>query len=72
MRDSGLDVKGLIAIFTYGFKVADDNFNQANCPYVTLTNYEFLIEEALKKEYITENDLGSLREWKEHPESWQK
>ena len=72
LRDSGLDVKGLIAIFTYGFKVADDNFNQANCPYVTLTNYEFLIEEALKKEYITENDLGSLREWKEHPESWQK
>jgi orotate phosphoribosyltransferase len=72
LRDSGLDVKGLIAIFTYGFKVADDNFTEANCPYVTLTNYEFLIEEALKKDYITENDLGSLREWKEYPESWKK
>lgn len=72
LKNAGMDVKGLIAIFTYGFKVADENFKAAGCPYVTLTNYEFLIEEALKKEYITENDLGSLREWRDHPESWKK
>lgn len=72
LKGAGLDVKGLIAIFTYGFKVADENFKASQCPYITLTNYDFLIEEALKKEYITNNDMDSLREWKDKPESWKK
>jgi orotate phosphoribosyltransferase len=72
LKDAGMDVKGLIAIFTYGFKVADENFKKAQCPYVTLTNYDFLVEEALKKDYISENDLLSLREWKDHPDTWKK
>jgi orotate phosphoribosyltransferase len=72
LKAAGLDVKGLIATFTYGFKVADDNFKKANCPYITLTNYDFLVEEALKKSYINENDLQSLREWKDQPENWKK
>jgi len=72
LKFAGLDVKGLIATFTYGFKVADDNFKKVNCPYITLTSYDFLVEEALKKSYITENDLKSLREWKDQPESWKK
>jgi orotate phosphoribosyltransferase len=72
LKSAGLDVKGLIATFTYGFKVADDNFKKVNCPYITLTSYDFLVEEALKKSYITENDLKSLREWKDQPESWKK
>jgi orotate phosphoribosyltransferase len=70
LKDVGLEIKGLIATFTYGFKVADENFNKANCPYVTLTNYDFLVEEALKRSYISENDLLSLREWKDQPETW--
>ena len=72
LKAAGLDIKGLIATFTYGFKVADDNFKRANCPYITLTNYDFLVEEALKKSYINENDLQSLREWKDQPENWKK
>lgn len=72
LKAAGLDVKGLIATCTYGFKVADDNFKRANCPYITLTNYDFLVEEALKKSYINENDLQSLREWKDQPENWKK
>lgn len=72
LKAAGMDVKGLIATFTYGFKVADDNFKKTNCPYITLTNYDFLVEEALKKSYINENDLQSLREWKDQPENWKK
>jgi orotate phosphoribosyltransferase len=72
LKIAGLDVKGLVATFTYGFKIADEKFKEANCPYVTLTSYDFLIEEALRKEYITENDLQSLREWKDQPETWKK
>jgi orotate phosphoribosyltransferase len=72
LKNAGMDVKGLIAIFTYGFKVAEENFVQANCPYVTLTNYDFMLEEALKKDYITQKDVSSLREWKNQPEIWKK
>lgn len=72
LKEAGMEVKGLIAIFTYGFKVAEENFKNANCPYVTLTNYDFMIEEALKKDYITKKDIGSLRSWKDQPEIWRK
>lgn len=72
LKAVGLEVKGLIAIFTYDFKIADENFKAADCPYVTLTNYDFLIEEALKKKYVTNNDLESLRKWKDNPEIWKK
>ena len=70
LRDAGCNVKGMVAIFTYGFKEAVDNFKQANCPLITLSNYHILIEEALKNNYITEKDLASLRKWREAPDKW--
>lgn len=72
LQEAGLDVKGLIATFSYGFKVAEENFQKANCPFVTLTNYELMIESALKKEYVTEADMESLKQWKEDPANWLK
>ncbi len=72
LREVGLDVRGLVATFTYGFNVAEEQFRQQACSFVTLTNYDYLIEEALKEEYITEKDLISLREWKENPSEWKK
>ena len=72
LREAGMQVKGLVAIFTYGFKIAEENFRNADCPYVTLSNYDFLIEQALNLEYITEEKLDTLREWKESPDTWKK
>lgn len=72
LKDGGLDVKGLVATFTYGFKLAEENFDAINCPFVTLTNYDYLIEQALKKKYIADKDIESLKDWKEEPESWLK
>jgi orotate phosphoribosyltransferase len=72
LQEAGLEVKGLIATFSYGFKVAEENFQKANCPFVTLTNYELMIESALKKEYVTEADMESLKQWKEDPANWLK
>src|SRR5215217_6504173 len=46
LRNAGCEVKGLVAIFTYDFDVAKTNFAQAACPYETLTNYDFLMEQA--------------------------
>jgi orotate phosphoribosyltransferase len=70
LREAGCEVKGLVAIFTYGFEVATKNFEEAECPYVTLTDYDHLIDQALKLEYINESDVQSLKEWKNAPDSW--
>ena len=70
LREAGCEVKGLVAIFTYGFEIANDNFKNAKCNFETLTNYEFLIEQALKQESITSSDLDSLKEWRDNPSTW--
>src|SRR3978361_1402614 len=57
LRDAGYDVAGLAAIFTYGFDVATNNFKQANCPFVTLSNYNALIKYASENQYILSKDI---------------
>ncbi|MNU79872.1 Orotate phosphoribosyltransferase [compost metagenome] len=70
LREAGLEVRGLVAIFTYGFEVAINNFANAECPFVTLTDYDHLIDQALKSDYVTMADVNSLREWKINPDNW--
>ena len=72
LREADLDVKGLIAIFTYGFDIANQNFINAECPYITLTNYDIMLNIALDNNLISEADLTSLRQWKENPSKWKK
>ena len=72
LRKADLDVKGLIAIFSYGFDIANQNFVKAECPYVTLTNYDIMLNKALDNNLISEADLTSLRQWKENPGKWKK
>jgi orotate phosphoribosyltransferase len=70
LKEAGLDVRGLAAIFTYGFKIAQDNFKKAGCPFITLTDYTILIEQALKSNYISQNDLTHLQNWRDNPSEW--
>ncbi len=70
LKEAGLDVRGLAAIFTYGFKVAQDSFKKAGCPFITLTDYSVLIEQALKSNYISQNDLNHLQNWRDNPSEW--
>ncbi len=72
LREAKLDVKGLVAIFTYGFKVAQDNFTNAQCPYRTLTNYDILLDHAKSTNLISTEEARSLLEWKSDPQSWKK
>jgi orotate phosphoribosyltransferase len=72
LRDFGCNVLGMAAIFTYGFDVAKDNFTEKNCKLITLSDYENLLELASKKEYISENDINSLSEWRNSPSTWLK
>ena len=70
LREKGCNVKGMAAIFTYGFDEASQNFKKAKCNLKTLTDYNTLIETALTKEYITEKELESLKQWRANPSAW--
>ena len=72
LRNAGCKITGMAAIFSYGFEIANNNFKKANCPLLTLTNYKILIKQALTTNYITENDIQSLNQWREAPESWKQ
>ncbi|MDF2437046.1 MAG: orotate phosphoribosyltransferase [Bacteroidota bacterium] len=72
LREAGCEVKGMAAIFTYGFKNAEDNFKTAKCKLLTLSNYDTLVKQALQSKYITEKDLKSLQEWRLNPAEWGK
>jgi orotate phosphoribosyltransferase len=68
--EQGIEVVGMIAIFTYGFKTADENFAEKNLKLVTLSNYNYLIDEALKQDYVKPADVESLKKWRRNPAKW--
>lgn len=70
LRDAELDVRGLVAIFTYGFDIAHENFANAECPYVTLSDYNSMIAEALDSNLISQDDMDSLKRWRDNPSAW--
>jgi len=70
LRDAGASVKGMVAIFTYGLQKAEDNFEKANCQLVTLSDYDTLVNIATQSEYISNNDLLSLMDWRKDPPAW--
>jgi orotate phosphoribosyltransferase len=61
---------GMVAIFTYDFDIAKEAFQEANVELHTLTDYHALLQQALKKEYITEEQLKTLKVWRESPAAW--
>lgn len=72
LRDAGCDVKGMAAIFTYGFPKAAESFEKANCKLVTLSDYNSLLQQACDSNFIKEEDLARLVEWREAPDKWGK
>lgn len=72
LRTAGAEVIGLGAIFTYNFAKAEEAFKSANCPYFTLSDYNFLSEKALDNNYIQQEELAALKEWRENPDIWKK
>ena len=70
LKAAGANVKGMVAIFTYGFDVSVENFKKANVNLHTLGNYETLLELAVQKQYITEEEQKTLQEWSKSPSTW--
>ena len=66
----GCRIAGVLAIFTYGFQKSITAFEEADCPFQTLSNYNVLLNEAMNCEYINESDLKTLQTWNQDPAAW--
>lgn len=70
VREAGAEVLGMVAIFTYGFPVSEMAFKEHQVELTTLSNYNVLIDAALKSGYVKESDVNTLKEWRKAPEKW--
>ncbi|HHV86088.1 MAG TPA: orotate phosphoribosyltransferase [Petrimonas sp.] len=70
IRQSGSDVLGMVAVFTYGFPVAEANMKEARVELTTLTNYDAILDKALQIDYIAESEVKTLQDWRQNPETW--
>ena len=70
IRRDGCEVIGMVAAYTYGFPVAEEAFKNAKVTLVTLTNYEAVLDVALRTGYIEEEDIQTLNEWRKDPAHW--
>jgi len=69
-NEAKANVKGMLAIFSYGFDIAKNNFKEANLQLNTLSNYQTLIQEAFKNNHIFEKEINLLNQWRENPSGW--
>lgn len=70
VRRNGCDVLGMLAIFTYDFPVAADSMKENRVELTTLTNYDAILDEALRTDYIEESELSTLQDWRKSPSDW--
>ncbi len=70
IRKDGSQVLGMLAIFTYGFPVAEQKFKAAKVKLTTLCNYDAVLSEALATNYIDAEDMETLQEWRKSPSTW--
>lgn len=72
IRKDGSEVLGMVAVFSYGFPVATEKFRAAKVKLTTLCNYDAVLSEALSINYIKEEDIETLKEWRMNPAEWRK
>ena len=72
LHKAEVTVKGMLAIFTYGFGISEENFKKAAVELTTLSSYEQLLEQALTDKYISENELDTLNSWRKDPSTWKQ
>ena len=70
IRNFGCEAIGMAAIFTHGFSIVEQQFKEAGVPLYVLSNYNAVIEEALRTNYIDDADMAVLKEWRKDPANW--
>ncbi|MDX1905345.1 MAG: orotate phosphoribosyltransferase [Thermonemataceae bacterium] len=71
LKEAGAEVQAILAIMTYGFELARKNFEEKNVTFLALSNYNYVLIEAVKRNLITEQTMASLQEWRKQPDIWQ-
>lgn len=72
VRAAGAEVLGMVAIFTYGFPVSENAFKEHKVELTTLSNYNAMIETAVATDYVKEEQVETLKEWRKSPDTWGK
>lgn len=72
LREAGCVVTDMVAVFDYDFHVKRENFKKAKCNLISLTDYEHIINTAIELNYVHENQLELLKQWRNNPEEWGK
>ncbi len=70
LRDAGCNVVGLVSIFSYGLEEAEENFKEAKCRFISLSNFEALLDFAVSDNYITDAEKRILEDWRRDPKNW--
>jgi orotate phosphoribosyltransferase len=70
LKEKSVNVKGMVAIFTYGFEISETNFLKNNIELRTLGNYNHLLEQASNTGFINEIQLKTLSNWNKNPSEW--
>ncbi|NBB89208.1 MAG: orotate phosphoribosyltransferase [Bacteroidetes bacterium] len=72
IRETGIEVAGVLSIFTYGLDASRDAFSKSGCPSYSLTTYDALIDVAVEGGFVDASDIELLKEWREDPKNWNK
>lgn len=70
MKEAGFNVIGMVAIFTYGFDIAEKSFEEAKVPLTCLSDFNHLLQQAVKNNYLDENQLVYVKSWRLDPGHW--
>ena len=70
LKEAGLEIEGMVSIFTYGFPIATEVFSRAGIKYFPLTDYSTLIKLAAEKQIVSSNQLDILLKWQTDPAGW--
>ena len=72
LKKEGAIVKGMVAIFSYGFDIATKNFEKDDIKLNVLSDYNHLLEQSLDSNYISEKELETLQQWRDNPSEWKQ
>ena len=70
IRKDGAEVIGMVSIFSYGFPISTKNMKEAKVTLTSLSNYDAILDEAIRTEYIDKSELQTLQDWREQPDTW--
>jgi orotate phosphoribosyltransferase len=70
LREAGAQIDGMVAIFTYGFEKAREQFAAAGCQLETLSHFDALVTQAVRMHALEEKHQHVLNDWKLNPELW--